>query len=345
MGLNFSKLRQRAEATEKKQNRSNRNIVFYTVKQGPQTIRILPPDYKGKSYIPDNELAKPIYTHHGPHNTKVTCMRDSFPDLKKACVVCEAYKEFYIWCKEKGLSKDDRSRLLNGYYQRISAYTNCIDKSSVTEVEINGTTKKVPTVMIVGLPSGVFNDLISTINMHIQDGEEFDPTDSKTGRDLIIKREGVGMMTKYQSSFKTNSTPIHQDPEIADYILSNMYNISEIFRPLNQAGEDEAAALAEEVRNLMNNDRASELKGTAGPSASERASASSVVGSSILSRPQNDLSSGKPDCYLNYVPSLPKCKACVYSDTCEPESDPMHDIETRKSVHATSTWMRPIEAA
>lgn len=142
----------------------------------------------------------------------------------KSCDVCEAIK------KSMGVCGDDK---LNDFLKKAQSAQRYL----LNVLHLTGPEPTKPQVLEVG--QGVFENICALI------GEYGDITCPDTGTDIIIKREGSGLETKYTVMSAAKSQPVPKS------VLGSVTNLDEFVAQENPAGQAKALGAVGNIIGIM----------------------------------------------------------------------------------------------
>jgi hypothetical protein len=211
MGLDWDKLNQQKARLDDKLSKGGggTRARFWRPQDGENRIRIMP------AWSQEGNFAGQFWREIGQHwnvsdsqRGPVLCPKNT-PHLTGECPICQFYDELK---KDKGdvraqeTAKDIRSKtafLLNIVDISDEEYT----AKDVAEFKQARPENDVPfevgdvKVQVYACPSTVFNQILSTIQVN-----GTDVTDPTEGHDVIIRKTGKGLKTRYETTIVLKST-------------------------------------------------------------------------------------------------------------------------------------------
>lgn len=193
----LEKIRKRLENVDMGGNRG-----FWRPKNGRNVIRILPE--VGEMEVFWQEVGK----HFIPNSKKVfTCPRFT-TNGELDCPICDFVSELYA-------SGDPESKALASKLRvRKQFWMNIIDRND----EDAGPQIYGPGVMVFSAIASIVGDP--------DFGDIYDPED---GIDIVVEKSGSGLETSYEVRPRRHSTPLSEDPELAEQWLDEAKDLSVVY--------------------------------------------------------------------------------------------------------------------
>lgn len=311
--------RENQENFERNRNQGS-NLPWYEWKD-KNLLRLLPP------WNDDNLLALPVYQHYRlqPSGKNCQCFRRTWG---LPCYVCTAYGR--IWKSNPNIKWQWRNR----------AYANGLDRY---DVDLG--------VQIIPIPIGVYNWVMIQMAPdpdEIAAGAEpiGDITNPLKGCDLRVLRTKVGpedYNISYSSTFISQGKPLHQDQEVADKLLGDIFDLYNIFKKPGQKKIEEniefARALLHDLGlsasigpgQLLDDDKyivgGGKSQEATPPAAAAQQSQRPAPAAAATTASSSSAAGDKPECYGDYQDGEDKCLICAFETECmdakggSPESD------------------------
>lgn len=174
---------------------------FISLKDGSNTVRILPEVGKMEVFY------QTVGYHVLPGSDKRIYCPDFTTQGEKQCPICELVKKLYRGGGEANKKLAGEIRVQKKYWM------NVINRKDET-----------PTPLILTAGPQIFNPIAAAVG----DEDYGDIYDPEHGIDIVIKRSGEGMQTKYEVLFKRNASQVIEDLDGLDDLLDQAKDLSPV---------------------------------------------------------------------------------------------------------------------
>lgn len=173
---------------------------FISLKEGKTVVRILPEVGKMDAFY------QTVGVHNLPGNDNKRVYCPAFTSMGELpCPICDLVKRLYQAGDKASKALAQQLRVSKKYW------INVINRADETPV---------PLILTAG--TTIFNPIASAVS----DEDYGDIWDPENGVDVVIKRTGEGMQTKYEVLLKRNPSPLLEDMDGLDDLLAQAKDLS-----------------------------------------------------------------------------------------------------------------------